>query len=301
MSVPLQIAFLISLFAAGFIARRRGWLSPVHAGSMLKLVMTVGLPALLLASVSRIPLHRDLLALPMVAVMVMLSTMAIAALSGRGLRLSRASHGAFLICSMSINTSFLFPFVLAAWGQEAFSQLALFDLGNAVLQSTVIYGVAALYGGHATGPVAILKRVLSFPPLWALAAALAINLGGIELPALLLNTLGSIGRMIVLLVILAVGILFDVKLLRSGRVAGVLALRIVLGFALALGCVQLLGLTGLTRAVVLLGSAAPIGFSAVVIASRESLDRDLAASAASLSVLLALVYVPLALWLLHQP
>jgi predicted permease len=36
----------------------------------------------------------------------------------------------------------------------------------------------------------------------------------------------------------------------------------------------------------------------VVIANRENLNRELAASAASISVLLALVYVPLALWLL---
>jgi predicted permease len=59
------------------------------------------------------------------------------------------------------------------------------------------------------------------------------------------------------------------------------------------------GLTGLTRAVVLLSSAAPIGFSVMVIANRESLDRELAASAASLSALFALVYVPLGLWLLN--
>ena len=70
------------------------------------------------------------------------------------------------------------------------------------------------------------------------------------------------------------------------------------GLLLGLLCVQLFDLTGMTRAVVLLGSAAPIGFSAVVVASRESLNRDLAASAASISVLLGLVYVPLALWLL---
>ena len=62
----------------------------------------------------------------------------------------------------------------------------------------------------------------------------------------------------------------------------------------------LFDLHGLTRSVVLLGSAAPIGFSAVVIANRESLDRERAASAASISVLLALVYVPLALWLLPR-
>ena len=95
--------------------------------------------------------------------------------------------------------------------------------------------------------------------------------------------------------------LFDAKLLRSGSVLGVLALRVGLGLAIGLACVEVFGLTGLTRAVLLLGSAAPIGFSAVVIASREHLDRELAASAASLSVLLGLFYVPLALWLLHQP
>ncbi len=77
-----------------------------------------------------------------------------------------------------------------------------------------------------------------------------------------------------------------------------LLLRIGAGLALGFCCVQLFGLEGLTRSVVLLGSAAPIGFSAVVIANREHLNRELAASAASVSVLLALAYVPLALWLL---
>jgi predicted permease len=53
MPVQLQIGLLISLFAAGFIARRAGWLAPLHAGRMLQLAVNVGLPALFIADVSR--------------------------------------------------------------------------------------------------------------------------------------------------------------------------------------------------------------------------------------------------------
>ena len=110
--------------------------------------------------------------------------------------------------------------------------------------------------------------------------------------------LGTTGRLILLLVIMALGVLFDAKLLRDGRVLSAVGLRIVAGLALGFLCVWLFDLQGLMRAVVLLGSAAPIGFSAVVIANREQLNREMTASAASISVLLALAYVPLALWLL---
>ena len=300
MPANIQIALLVSLFIVGFVARRLRWLQPAHAGHMLKLVVNVGLPALFLADVSRIPLRADLIALPICAVLIIVVTMLVSLAAGRALQLQRPAQGALTICSTSINNGFLFPFVIAAWGQVGFAQLALFDFGNALLQGSLIYAIAAVYGGHGTGFLAILRRVLSFPPLWALAAALLINVGGVHLPPLLTTVLGTLGRIILMLVIVALGVLFDARLIRDKSVLTTLALRILLGLALGFLCVWLFDLQGLTRSVVLLGSAAPIGFSAVVIANRESLDRDRAASAASISVLLALVYVPLALWLLPR-
>jgi malate permease and related proteins len=298
MTVEVRIVLLIALFAVGFIARRAGWLQPPHAGRMLQLVITVGLPALFLADVSRIPLSRDLAALPVSGVLIVVVTLGLSLLLGRVLQLPRPSQGTLTICGMSINNGFLFPFVIAAWGQAAFAQLALFDFGNALCQGSLVYAIAAWYGGHATGPGAVLRKVLSFPPLWALIAALLLNVSDIALPGMVVTVLGTVGRWILLLVIVALGVLFDARLLRDGRVLATLCLRIVAGLALGAVCVWLFDLTGLTRAVVLLGAAAPIGFSAVVIANREQLDRELAASAASISVLLALLYVPLALWLL---
>ena len=72
MTVELRILLLLALFAVGFIARRLGWLKPPHAGRMLQLVITVGLPALFLADVSRIPLRLDLIALPASAIIIII-------------------------------------------------------------------------------------------------------------------------------------------------------------------------------------------------------------------------------------
>jgi predicted permease len=301
MSVEIRVALLIGLFAAGYTARRLGWLQPPHAGKMLQLVITVGLPALFLADVSRIPLQRELIALPASCVLIIVATLALSLLLGRGLGLPRAEQGALTVCGMSVNNGFLFPFVIAVWGQVGFAHLALFDLGNALCAGSLVYAIAAWYGGHGTGIMAVLRRVAGFPPLWALFAALLLNGADVALPAWLVNVLGTVGRLILLLVIVALGVLFDARLLRDSRVLAAVALRIVAGLALGFACVWLFQLEGLMRSVVLLGSAAPIGFSAVVIASREHLNRELTASAASISVLLALAYVPLALWLLpHQ-
>jgi hypothetical protein len=293
-----QIAFLILLFFVGLAGRRAGLFGPPQAAKMLQLVMLVGLPSLFLADVSRVPLNRETLLLPAITMGVILVTFGIGLAVGRSLQLPRASFGAFVLCVMALNNGFIFPFVLAAWGREAFALIALVDLGNALLLVTLFYAFAAAYGGHAADFRAIVKRTVTFPPLWALGAALLLNVSGYRLPDLATEVLGTVGRVLVLLVILALGILFDPKRVGSRQAILAVGLRIGLGLALGFLAAELFALEGLVRKALILGVAAPIGFNVVVIANREHLDRELAASAASLSVLLGLAYVPLLLWLL---
>jgi hypothetical protein len=300
MSVQLRVALLIVLFALGFLARRVGWLKPPHAGFMLRLVITVGLPAMFIADVSRIQLRTDLIALPASSLFIMLATWGLSLLLGRVLGVSRTDQGTMTIAGMSINNGFLFPFVIAVWGAVGFGQLALFDFGHVLGQSFLVYAIAATYGGHAAGFASIIRRVLAFPPLWALIVAVLINVSGVDLPDWLSTPLRTVGQSILLLVIVALGVLFDVQLLRDRRVPAIIVLRMLAGLLLGWLCTLVFGLTGLTRSVVLLGAAAPIGFNAVVLSHVEKLNRDLAASAASISVVVGLIYVPLALWLLPR-
>ncbi|MGC4028406.1 MAG: hypothetical protein QM696_06020 [Steroidobacteraceae bacterium] len=286
------------LFAAGFAARRLNLLGPKQAGGMLELVLNVGLPALFISNISRLHLGMEVAVLPVAAVIIIVALLAAAVATGRQLGLQRAEQGALALCVMCINNAFQFTFVLPAWGGEGFAYLALFDFGHTLMQGTLIYVVAAAYGSHSAGAAVIARKVLAFPLLWALVAALVINVSGYVLPRPVALVLDTGGRLVLLLVVVALGVLFDARLVRSRGVVAALLLRTGLGFALGWMLAALFGLTGMARAALLLGAAGPIGFSSVVLASREGLSRDLSASAASISVLLGFVYVPLELWLL---
>ena len=91
--VPLQIGLLVLLFAMGSSPAGVGWLQPPHAGKMLRLVITVGLPALFLADVSRIPLRAELVMLPVSAVLIMLVMLALSLLGGQVAEAARRGSG----------------------------------------------------------------------------------------------------------------------------------------------------------------------------------------------------------------
>lgn len=283
------------LFVVGLGLRHWRVLERRHADRLLRLVVDFGLPALILSSLSRVPLHADLALIPVAAVLTVVTSGLAAYAAGRALRLGRSTLGVFVIGPMIMNLAFEYPFVLAAWGQQGFAYLVLFDFGNGLLTFTLVYAVASWYGdgggriGHA------LRGVATFPPFWAVLVALTINFSGVLVPTALADALQIAGRWIVLLVMLALGIYFDVRLWRAPALWAALALRLGLGLLLGLTWIGLFGLGGLSRQVVIVAVLAPIGFNTLVYASRENLDKPFAASLASLSVLLALVYLPVLL------
>jgi len=73
------------------------------------------------------------------------------------------------------------------------------------------------------------------------------------------------------------------------------ALRTGLGALLGFSLAWLFHLSDTAAAIAIIGAAAPIGFTSVVLSAREGLDLDLAASAAAISVFLGSLWIPLAM------
>jgi hypothetical protein len=219
--------------------------------------------------------------------------------TGRALQLPRTSHGAFMAAVAAMNTSFEYPFVLAALGTVAFAQLAIFDVGNALTHLTVLYMAAAAMSGHRTGFGVVMRRALRFPPLWALTAALLINLLGVPLQASLLDGLQHVGQWVLVGMLLGMGILLEPRQLWSRPVLIAVGLRLSLGLVGGVVAVTLLDIHGLQRGIMLVGAAAPVGFTSVAIAHREQLDVALATAAASLSAMLGVLVLPVALMILR--
>ena len=218
---------------------------------------------------------------------------------GKRLSLPRSRLGVWLMGTMVMNLAFIYPFVSAAWGSEALARLAMFDFGNGLLTLTLVYGLACWYGDDRSNAVRnAFKGVASFPPFWALLVAFALNLSGMPMPDDALDAVLNLGQLILFLVPFSLGLYFKLNGM-PWRLLGVgIVLRSGVGLMLGLVWVVLFELEGLNRMVVLMACAAPVGFNTLVFAVRQKLDAEFAASLASLSVLLGMIYTPLMIFYL---
>jgi len=90
-------------------------------------------------------------------------------------------------------------------------------------------------------------------------------------------------------------LLVSARGMRRPEVIAAVVLRTGLGALLGLALAWLFHLEGTGAAIAIIGAAAPIGFTSVVLSAREGLDLDLAASAAAISVFLGSLWIPLAM------
>ena len=290
-----RLAVIALLFLAGILLRRIGWLEARHGARMLRIVANVGLPALIIGAIGGVPREPGLLALPASAVAVMLIVGVLAAVAARLLGLARPSAGALVVSAMAMNLAFVFPFVFAAWGSEALARTVVFDAGNAVTQWTIVYLVAAHYGGRAADVRSVVRRLAMAPPFVAVVVAVLVNRLAPPSAVGLLDILRFAGQLITLLVVPAMGLLFEPRRIAAPEVLSAVALRCGAGAAVGALIASALDFDRAIAAITVVGSAAPVAFSSVVIAEREGLDVGLAIAAASLSALLAMAGIPILL------
>jgi predicted permease len=290
-----RLAAVAALFFIGVFARRMNWAGADHGRALLKFVFNIALPILIFGALAGVPLAREHGLLPVAAICISLAGWGAAAFAARRFGLPKTGEGAMALCAMSLNNSMIYPFAAMSLGVAAFSQLVMFDMGHALLVWTVTTVVACKYGGHADDIVVLLRRTLLAPPLWVLFIALGLNIADAPIPRDFLHKVLVVGQVLMLLVPLSMGLLVSARGLRRPEVVTSVVLRSGFGLLVGLVLVWLFGLTGTAAAIALIGAAAPIGFTAVVLSAREGLDLDLAASAAAISVFLGSLWIPLAM------
>jgi malate permease and related proteins len=293
-----KLAAIALLFLAGVLLRRLGALDSRHASRMLRIVATLGLPALIIGAIGRVPMEPALLVLPASAAVVMIAVGVLAAGCARLLGLDRPSTGAMIVSAMAMNLAVVFPFVFVAWGPEALTRTVIFDAGNAITQWTLVYMVAVRFGGHAANARAVLRRLAVAPPFIAIVVALLVNRLAPPGAAGFLDGLRIVGQIVTLLVLPAMGLLFEPRRIVAREVLATVALRSGVGAGVGALIALAFNFASPIAAVTVVGSAAPVAFSSVIIAERERLDVGLAVAAASLSVLVAMIAMPVLLTLL---
>jgi len=297
--ILVKLTPIILTYVLGIILRRVGVLKQDDGAVLLKIVFYIALPALILLSIPDVEVTGELLVLPVIAVIIIFTSFSIAYLVFRRFVRQRSVFGVALVGSMIVNTGFIYPFALLAYGTEGFARTVIYDFGNATVVLTLVYYIACRYGENGQGSIGAIKRVLMSPPLWALATGFVLNAADITIHPHIRTFLSSVGNLMIPLVMLALGVYFSPRLVRWPLLVAVLVIRSGIGLLVALVLVSVFGLEGTTRSIVLICGASPVGYNTLVFSSIARLEVDFAASLLSTSIFLAILYLPLLLVVLQ--
>ncbi len=288
----------IIVFFIGYLLKNLNILKREDGDLLLKLVFYVAAPSLILTSLSTVELNSNLFLLVLAGPFIVLSTYGISLLVLRILKLNQQQKGVFLIASMIMNTGFLIPFVLATFDQTAIAMFLFFDAIGGIFAYTFIYSVAINHGTGIKNVKHIRQKLLLSPSIWAVVIALLMNIVNLSFPPFIQSTLTLTGGLLSPLIMLSLGIYFTVKVFKLRCSLFAVALRMFVGLSLGLLFCYVFQLDGAIRTVILFASAAPVGFNTLTFSSLEHLDKEFAASIISLSLLIALLFIPLLLILL---
>jgi len=294
----LKVLPIILIFFLGVFLKQVRLFNKEDGDTFLSFVFHVSLPALILPSVMNIALSHEFIFLPLSAITIIFGTYAVALMASRYFNLPRKSLAVFFIGSTIINTGFTLPFFITIYGREGLARASMFDLANGFLVFTFIYYLAWKNGSRGEGKRIAIKKFFLLPPLWALAIAILLNAMQVQLPAAATDFLSLIGNLTTPLIMLSLGLYFQWHVVRFKAMISVIFIRMGVGLFLGFCLSSIFPLDTMSRTIVLVNAASPVGYNTLIYASLEELDTPFAASLVSISILLGLCYTPLLLALL---
>ncbi|EAT58895.1 AEC family transporter [Chlorobium ferrooxidans] len=292
-----DLAFLLAptfaMFFLGVLLRRTSVLDDRDADTLLKLVFNLTLPALLLSVLPSVELNSKLLLVALISTLIILLTLPAAMLAGKVTGMKPQTSAVLVSGSIIMNLGFVMPFVQSFYGDEGLARLFIFDIPNGVSAYTIAWAFACRSGSN---PQHCLNgKLFKSPPLLALALALFMNALSLRPEPLTAKILLTTGTLTIPLVLLALGASFSIKKANPLHLGVGIALRMLLGLSLGLWLTDLLNISGVDRAVVVLCASAPAGFNTLTFASVEKLDREFAATLVAACMIASMVLIPILL------
>lgn len=288
------IGGLLGYVAIGVTLRVTGMLTDEDARPLNTVLVWVGLPALIFMAVYRSPVDLRLAVLPVIGWGVVLVGLGLAWLVARALKLKGPTAGAFILVAVFGNTGYVgYPVAQALLGDAGLVRAIFSDVfGNTAAVISVGTLIASHYGEHEV-KVNPLKEILGFPPFIALAAALALH--SVPVPEPVMSWLDALGRLVIPMIMISVGLTLKPMALRrnAGRASLVAVLKLLALPLVAWGLGSLLLSDQESLRVAVLQGGVPTMLLTMIMGLRFRLDSDFIASAILVTMLGAVVTIPL--------
>jgi predicted permease len=202
----------------------------------------------------------------------------------------RQKHSGLYLPTMFGNVvNIPFPIIYLAFGAAGLAQAIIYYVPTAILTYTLGIYIAAGNKGLRQG----LQTMLKTPLLYAAVVGLILNFGHVALPKVLADSLKFMGQAGVPLLLVVLGMnIGRIGFTRVRLTSAVSLIRVGGGFAFGLLVVTLLGLSGVSRSVVLFESAMPSAVFVSAIAIKYKNEAELVSSVTLMTTLASIAVIP---------
>lgn len=266
----------------GFLWARSG--RPFDTKMVGTLALNIGMPCLAFSALTSLKVSPDAFAtMAGVYGLALLSFLAVGLVVITVLRLP--AHTYLPVFTSSNTGNMGLPLCLFAFGPEG---LAL-GIGIFVMSSLFSFTVGwSIYAGRFAADV-----FYNNPLIYAVIAALAFMIPGVEPPAWLANTTKLMGGLAIPLMIISLGVaIANMRAQGAVTIIGISVVKLLAGFSVGYGLSLALGLEGAARGVLIIECSMPVAVHNYMFAQRFGRNASDTASMILISTVIALALLP---------
>lgn len=280
-------------FTIGYILKMMDILKKEEASVLLKLVFYLLSPAVIILSVSGMKLERELLLYPISALCIHGIMIPTGLFLSKLIKLNENERKVFRGATLIMNMTFILPFFIVFFGEKNLYLLSLFDAGNLVIVTTVVYSI--FVSSKEDTAMDKVKKLLKSPLIIALIIGFVLNITGLKLPRGIEITMQEIAEMTGTLIMIALGAYFTPKFKKLKLSLIIVAIKVI-GILIATFIIgKFLPIDEMGRKIMLLGAFSPVGNNILTFVFVTDGDMELAINVVSLSIILSFINVSLLL------
>ena len=300
-SIILRASFFLLMIVIAYALKRTGVLKKEDGISLARIVMNVTLPCAILVGFRTFVFEWSYMVIPVISLLAEVLMLAVGYAITRGR--SRDERIFYMMCLPAYNIgNFTLPFISGMLGSAGIIAACLFDMGNSPMCLGLNFAFTALAIGSAAGrnPLRQLLTVFTKPSFIVYIVMLLLSASGLSLPDAVFDFAGLISPANGPMAMVMVGLMLEFRFDRSKvtEAVAVNAMRLVLAAAIAALFFMFAPFSYEIRKAVAITAFAPIASASPAFVAELKGDVALVGFASTLSIISALVIIPLLVVLL---
>ena len=297
MDYRIIIFSIIGMILIGFFAKKINLLSSDDVETLNKIVVNIALPCMIFQAlyVANTSLFSSLSILTLYMLICSLIVGIITYLILKTAGFQSRKIWTIIVCVVMGNTGFLgYPITSGIFGAEGMIRAVFCDITTSIIFITLSIILLVLFEGRFEKA---LRKIIIFPPLWAIILGLLFNIFSIPITEVGETIVDYLAGATVPLIMISLGLSLNIDGLKNHfmEVSFASIMKLIVYPLIGLGVMAILGISGLNHTIGLIEAAMSSAMLCLVLALNHNLDVDLTSDCLFTSTLFALVTIPVIL------